>query len=110
MTLSVPELPRLIDSHCHLNYDYLPKTHENLVQEAQDAGVVALITIGTDLSSLHQIEQISETYENVFHTVGVHPHEAVTLSDTDLETLEKAGQHPKCRAIGEIGLDYHYDH
>jgi len=100
----------LIDSHCHLNYDYLPKTVVDLIQEAQAAGIEALVTIGTDIASISEIQKISESYENVYHTIGVHPHDAATIIDSDLTVLEKAAQHPKCRAIGEIGLDYHYDH
>ena len=100
----------LIDSHCHLNYDYAPKSHEDLVREAALAGVEALVTIGTDLPSIRAVQEISERHPNVYHTVGVHPHEAVTLSDADIGLLEKSASHPKCRAIGEIGLDYHYDH
>ncbi len=98
----------LIDSHCHLNYDYLPKTTDDLVQEAHAADIEALVTIGTDVASIPEIQRISEKYENVFHTVGIHPHDAVSVSEPDLGILEKAAHHPKCRAIGEIGLDYHY--
>ncbi|MEO5969167.1 MAG: TatD family hydrolase [Bdellovibrionia bacterium] len=100
----------LIDSHCHLNYDYLPKSLEDILGEAQLAGVESLVTIGTDLASIGEIQTISEKYPNVYHTVGVHPHDAVVLKPEDMPILEKAGRHPKCRAIGEIGLDYHYDH
>jgi TatD DNase family protein len=100
----------LIDSHCHLNYDYLPKTVDDLVREAHEQGIETLVTIGVDLGSIEEVQKISEKFENVFHTIGVHPHEATTLGDADLITLEKAAQHPKCRAIGEIGLDYHYEH
>jgi TatD DNase family protein len=100
----------LVDSHCHLNYDYSPKSHEDLVREAVLAGVETLVTIGTDLPSIRAVQEISERHPNVYHTVGVHPHEAVTLSDADMGLLEKSASHPKCRAIGEIGLDYHYDH
>ncbi len=101
---------QLIDSHCHLNYDYAPKTDADLVREAHEAGIVALITVGTDLEALAKMVEISERYPQVFHTVGVHPHEASTLAPGDLAKIEAAAAHPKCRAVGEIGLDYHYDH
>ena len=100
----------LIDSHCHLNYDYAPKSADDLVREASEAGVVALVTIGTDIDSIRAVADISERHPNVYHTVGVHPHDANTIADGHLELLESAARHPKCRAIGEIGLDYHYDH
>ena len=101
---------KLIDSHCHLNYDYAPKSTEQVIQEARDAGVETLITIGADFSTLKDVQAISEKYPNVFHTIGVHPHEAITIQDEDIAFIEKLAQHPKCRAIGEIGLDYHYNH
>lgn len=100
----------LIDSHCHLNYDYAPKTEADLVREAAEAGVSTLVTIAAELPHFEQVAAISERYPNVFHTIGVHPHEAITIRDEDLARIEAAGKHPRCRAIGEIGLDYHYDH
>jgi TatD DNase family protein len=100
----------LIDSHCHLNYDFAPKTTDDLVREAKLADVAAMVTIGTDLKTIDEVRKISEKYPNVYHSIGVHPHDAIELGDADFALLEKAARHPKCRAIGEIGLDYHYDH
>jgi len=100
----------LVDTHCHLNYDYAPKTVEDLVSEAAEAGVTTLVTIGTEFESIARIQEISEKFPRVFHTVGVHPHDAVTVTDAGIEQLRSAAAHPKCLAIGEIGLDYHYDH
>lgn len=100
----------LIDSHCHLDFDYKPKSTENLVLEASQAGVIALVTIGTTIDSIHQVQKISDRFTHVYHTVGVHPHEASTIKDSDISILEAASHHPKCKAIGEIGLDYYYEH
>lgn len=101
----------LIDSHCHLDHDYAPKTADDLIREAREAGVRALVTIGVDLASLAAAEDLSEKYPGiVYHTAGIHPHEAATLRDGDLARVEAAALHPRCRAVGEIGLDYHYDH
>jgi TatD DNase family protein len=99
-----------IDTHCHLNYDYAPKSIDQVIQEAFEAGVSTLLTVGTDLAMIDQMTALSEKYPQVFHSVGVHPHEAITLQTGDIEKIRKAAQHPKCRAIGELGLDYHYDH
>jgi len=101
---------QLIDSHCHLNYDYSPKSLNEVLQEARDVGVETLVTIGADFSTLNEVQGISEKYPNVYHTVGVHPHETHAMTDEDLVVLEKLARHPKCRAIGEIGLDYYYSH
>lgn len=100
----------LIDTHCHLNYDYSPKSREDILREAREAGVEMMVTIGVDLGTISEVEAISSAHENVYHTVGVHPHEAITLEPGYLEVMERAARHPRCRAIGEIGLDYHYDH
>jgi TatD DNase family protein len=99
-----------IDSHCHLNYDYAPKSADDLVREALAAGVTHLMTIGTDLKSLPEVVAISERFENVHHSAGLHPHDAITVGRADLAVLRQHGAHPKCRAIGEVGLDTHYDH
>ena len=99
-----------IDSHCHLHYDYSPKTTEDLVREALDEGVTHLMTIGTELQSLSKVVEISEKFPNVHHTAGVHPHDASAISEGDIDRLRQAAKHPKCRAIGEIGLDTHYEH
>src|SRR4051794_31841570 len=101
---------RLIDSHCHLNYDYSPKSVDDIIREAGEAGVETLITIGTELSTTAAIQAISEKYPNVYHTVGVHPHDSNSIEDKDIATLESYSHHSKCRAIGEIGLDYYYEH
>jgi TatD DNase family protein len=100
----------LIDSHCHLNFDYSPKDEAALIREAQASDIVELITVGTDIGNIPLLEGLSERNAHVHHTVGMHPHDAVDMKDSDLAVLEAASKHPKCRAIGEIGLDYHYDH
>lgn len=100
----------LIDSHCHLHYDFTPKTTEALLQEATENGISHLITVGVDMKTLDQVVAVSEKFPNVFHTVGVHPHDAKDMADGDLEILRRAAAHPKCKAIGEIGLDYYYNH
>jgi TatD DNase family protein len=68
------------------------------------------VNVGIDVPLLHQLEATSEKYSFVYHSVGVHPHEAKKLNDEDYNTLEKASHHSKCVAIGEIGLDYYYEH
>lgn len=100
----------LFDSHCHLTYDFAPKTADDLIREAQAVGVTRLMVIATDLPSIEQARALSERHAQVWHTAGIHPHEAVSLSDSDLATLAAALRHPKCRAAGELGLDYYYDH
>lgn len=101
---------QLIDTHCHLDYDYSPKTIEEILREAQGQGISHFMTIGVDMASIPKLVPISERFDCVHHTVGVHPHEAITVKAGDMDLLAEAAKHPKCRGIGEIGLDYHYDH
>ncbi|OFZ54628.1 MAG: hypothetical protein A2428_01765 [Bdellovibrionales bacterium RIFOXYC1_FULL_54_43] len=100
---------KLVDSHCHLNHDYAPKSGDDLVREAALAGVETLVTVGTEISAIEQVAGLSERHPGVYHAIGIHPHEATGMKDEDCAILERAARHPKCRAIGEIGLDYHYD-
>ncbi|MGK5086550.1 TatD family hydrolase [Bdellovibrionota bacterium FG-2] len=99
----------LIDSHCHLNYDYGAKTAADLVREAGLAGVDTLMAIATDVPTLPQVVAVSEAFPNVFHSAGIHPHEAAAATDEHLLELEKFARHPKCKAVGEIGLDFYYN-
>ncbi len=101
------------DSHCHLDADYGGKSAADLVREAGLANVTRLVCVGVELDSIDRVRAISEAHANVVHTAGVHPHEAsrlVEAGSAGLERLREASRHPKCRAIGEIGLDYYYNH
>lgn len=101
----------IIDTHCHLNFEYdQGKTAADLVREAGEHGVTALITIGTEPANFEVVRKISESFENVFHTIGVHPHDASQVNDEILKQMRPFLNHPKCVAVGEIGLDYYYDH
>ncbi len=101
----------LIDTHCHLNYDYdAGKTPADLVREASENGVETLITIATDHTNFEAVRNISEQFSNVYHTIGVHPHEASLVNESILNSMRDYLKHPKCVAVGEIGLDYYYEH
>lgn len=101
----------LIDTHCHLNYDYDGgKTPTDLVREAEANGVGTLITIATDHTNFETVQKISEQFPNVYHTIGVHPHEASLVTPEILDSMRAFLTHPKCVAVGEIGLDYYYEH
>lgn len=100
----------IIDTHCHLDVDYAPKSLEQILEEAKKEGVSTLISIGTDLETSQTAAEFSEKNPSIYHTVGFHPHEAKKMKSKDLKTIESMAKHSKCVAIGEIGLDYHYDH
>jgi len=100
----------VIDTHCHLDYDYDDKTADDLIKEAHSENVSHLMAICTDLKGITAVQAISEKHDHVYHSVGIHPHEARILTDNDWDVLKKASFHQKCKAIGELGIDYYYDH
>ena len=99
-----------IDTHAHLDFEYEEGvTPEKIINDAAERGVNRIITIGSDPASLKKIHDIADTFENVYHSLGVHPHEAKDFNaDIEKEILSLNGK--KCVAIGEIGLDFFYDH
>jgi TatD DNase family protein len=102
----------LIDSHCHLDPAYLPEGPDDVLKRAEAAGVGAFVCIGVgrDLGAARAAVALADSRANVFATVGVHPHDAATTTEADMEEIARLAEHPRVVAIGEIGLDYHYDH
>jgi TatD DNase family protein len=101
----------IIDSHAHLDYPKLAEDIPGVLARAADAGVESIISIGVKLSTSHQPQKIAEAHDNVWFSVGVHPHEAGNEEQAcAVDAFIKAADHPKCVAIGEAGLDYHYDY
>jgi len=99
----------LIDSHAHLDYEYEFSTEEMLAQ-ARAAGVDRVISIAAAPDSLERVRELSEKFANVFFTSGVHPHEAKDFTPEIFATVQRLARHPRCVAVGELGLDYFYDH
>ena len=100
---------RLIDSHCHLNYDGLAERQEEVLSVARARGVEGFLNISTRQSEWSAIIATAERNPDVWASVGVHPHEADAHPDLGAAALIEASQHPKVIAIGECGLDYYYD-
>jgi TatD DNase family protein len=102
---------RLIDSHCHLDYDYDGKSIDQLLEEAHQTGVKKLITIGVDFTSSDRLIPLSAKYSSLYFTLGLHPHEAQSFSEENFNILaDHIRTQPRCVGVGEIGLDYFYDH
>src|SRR4051794_17404690 len=100
----------LIDSHCHLDFPDFAEERDEIVSRARRAGVGRMVTISTRISRFDQIREIAEAYEDVYCTVGVHPHQAAEEAAlTSVEKLVELASHPKVVGIGESGLDYFYD-
>lgn len=98
-----------IDSHAHLFFKDFQNDLGDVIQRAKDAGVDYIICPGIDLQTSKKSIELAEKYEMVYACVGIHPHDSSKTDDKSLEEIEKLGQHPKVVAIGEIGLDYHYN-
>jgi TatD DNase family protein len=99
----------LIDSHCHLNYPGLVDDEGGVLDRARARGVRGFLNISTRQSEWAQVVGATERHADVWAAVGVHPHEADAHPDLGAGTLTEAASHSKVIAIGECGLDYHYD-
>ncbi|MCW5733147.1 MAG: TatD family hydrolase [Enhydrobacter sp.] len=100
----------LIDSHCHLDFPQLAADETGVLARARAAGVAGMLTIGTRLDQFERVRAIAERHENVWCSVGVHPHEAKEEGQRTPERLIEAALHPKVVGIGETGLDFYYEH
>ena len=100
----------LVDSHCHLDFpDYAGRADEVLAR-ARAAGVGVCVSIGTELKRFPGVKAVAEAHDNVWCSVGVHPHESEKELLDDEAALIAEAAHPKVVAIGETGLDYYYEH
>jgi TatD DNase family protein len=100
----------LIDTHSHLTFNHLTDNVDEILQRSREAGVTSWITVGTDPEQNVKVVELAEKYDNLYAAVGIHPHEAKDVTTDTMIHLIKLAEHPKVVAIGETGLDYHYDH
>jgi len=99
----------MIDSHCHLNFIEGCGTQRELVDEAVNAGVHTIVNIGADPESSQVSVDLAGRYDSVYATVGVHPHDARTVTDDTIKQMTRLASAAKVVAIGEIGLDFYRD-
>ena len=99
----------LVDSHCHLDFPDFADELDAVVARAQAAGVARMVTISTRVKQHAQVLAIAERFGQVYCSVGTHPHNAHEELDIGVDELLARTRHPKVVAIGEAGLDYHYD-
>jgi len=100
----------MIDAHCHLNDPRLLPQVETLLARMQAAGVTGALVVGYDLPSSRQAVELASQFPALRAAIGVHPHESRDLDAVTLEALAELATRPEVVAIGEIGLDYYYDH
>jgi TatD DNase family protein len=100
----------LADSHCHLDDAQFDSDRETVINRAREAGVKYMLAIGTGNGppDLEAALRVAEAYPEVFATVGVHPNDASKVSPSTFDNLKRLLRHPKVKALGEIGLDYHW--
>lgn len=100
----------LVDHHCHLDFPQFAADLDGIVARAGAAGVELMVTISTRIRRFDQVRAVAERFDNVYCSVGTHPHNAHEELDIPTEEIVRLSQHPKVVAIGEAGLDYHYQH
>ena len=100
----------LIDTHAHLTFEELEENIDAVVARSIDAGVTSWITVGTDPDQIKKVLALIEKHDNMYAALGFHPHEANQVTPGDLEYLKESAKHEKVVAVGETGLDFHYDH
>jgi TatD DNase family protein len=98
----------LTDTHCHLDLDKFEGDRDAVIQRATEAGVERMLVPGLDLESSYAAVRLAELHKNIFAAVGYHPTDVAKITPTSYESLHELAEHPKVRAIGEIGLDYYW--
>ncbi|HLB24974.1 MAG TPA: TatD family hydrolase, partial [Nitrospirota bacterium] len=99
----------LIDTHAHLDMEQFAADLPEALEKAAAAGVEFIITIGSDPASSLKAAELAEKYPQVYFAPGFHPHDVKSVREEDYAALRELLQRPKAAALGETGLDYHYD-
>ena len=99
----------LFDSHCHVDDTRFAEDIDEVLTRMTEHGVTRYAVIGSDMASSRHAIDFAQAHEGAYAVVGIHPHEAKTYQEGDLDTLTAWLKEDKVQAIGEIGLDYYYD-
>lgn len=99
----------LFDSHAHLDGDRFDRDREKIIENFKEDGIEMIVNPGADIASSVKSVSLSKKHKNIYAAVGIHPHDANTMNENTIEILRELAQNEKVVAIGEIGLDYHYD-
>lgn len=97
-----------IETHCHLDY-LKAEPLEEIRKKIQEAGITKVVTIGVDPQNLDVVEELSKLYPEIYFSQGIHPHDAKEATEVEFQKIITRGKQPKMVAVGEIGLDYHYN-
>jgi TatD DNase family protein len=99
----------LFDTHAHLNADQYKEDLDEVMERAKEAGVSNIVVVGFDTQTINRAMDLAEAHDHIYACVGWHPVDAIDMTDEDLKWIEELASHPKVVAIGEMGLDYHWD-
>ncbi|MHC4912418.1 MAG: TatD family hydrolase [Planctomycetota bacterium] len=99
----------LIDTHCHLTFEQFTSDVDAVIERSKAATVTGWITVGTDIQDSRKAVEVADRFANMYAAVGIHPHEAKNATDQIMDELKKLAQSEKVVAIGETGLDFHYN-
>ncbi|ENH96117.1 hypothetical protein J416_12577 [Gracilibacillus halophilus YIM-C55.5] len=99
----------LFDTHVHLNIEQFDQDREEVLKRAQEAGVAYMVIVGFDHETIPKAIELAEQNDHMYAAVGWHPVDAIDMTDKELQWLEELASHPKVVALGEMGLDYHWD-
>ncbi|MFJ7978589.1 TatD family hydrolase [Peribacillus sp. JNUCC 23] len=99
----------LFDTHVHLNDKQFEEDLEEVIQRTKEAGVSNVVVVGFDRPTITRAMELVDGYDFIYAAVGWHPVDAIDMTDEDLNWIEELAAHPKVVAIGEMGLDYHWD-
>jgi TatD DNase family protein len=99
----------IIDTHAHIFFKDYHTDFEDMLKRSSDAGIQSIVSPGTDLQTSRLSVELADRYPMVYACVGFHPHDASKADEPSLAEIETLSHHPKVVAIGEIGLDYHYN-
>jgi TatD DNase family protein len=100
----------VIDSHCHLDFPDFAEELDAVIERAKAAGVERMVTISTRVAKGEIYQGLAERFPEVYFSIGTHPHQAAEEAETDAAAIRRFAAHPKCVALGEAGLDHHYDY
>jgi TatD DNase family protein len=99
----------LFDTHAHLNADQYKEDLHEVMERAKEAGVSNIVVVGFDTQTINRAMELAEAHDYIYTCVGWHPVDAIDMTDDDLKWIAELANHPKVVAIGEMGLDYHWD-
>ena len=100
----------LFDTHCHIDEERFDQDRDQVLSRMQEYGVGSCVCVGSDMETSRRSVAFAEKTPGIYAAVGIHPHEAKYFKPEDIETLKGWFLRPKVKALGEIGLDYYYDH